>query len=66
MDKTEYEFEEWFGVLQCYILDEIELDFKDTNAVRPEYDKGRDVYDLADEIIAEYKQAWCRRILNDV
>lgn len=54
MTKGQLEFEEWFGVLQCEVLDQAGVDFKDMNAVRTEYDSGRSVYDVIDEIVAEY------------
>jgi hypothetical protein len=54
MDKTDTEFDDWFGVLQMNILDRCGVDFKDADSVRGDYDEGRDVYDVIDEIAAEY------------
>lgn len=55
MTKDQFSFEEWFGVLQCEVLDQAGVDFKDMNAVRVDYDSGRIVYDVIDEIVAEYQ-----------
>lgn len=54
MTKTEFDFDTWFGVLQSNVLDKAGVDFKDDDSVRGDYDEGRDVYDVIDEIVAEY------------
>ncbi len=54
MTKHEFEFDTWFGVLQDQVLDKAGVDFKDEDSVRSDYDAGRDVYDVIDEIAAEY------------
>lgn len=54
MTKTEFDFDTWFGVLQANVLDRSGVDFKDEDAVRDDYNNGRDVYDVIDEIVAEY------------
>lgn len=54
MTKDEFDFETWFGVLQDNVLDRTGVDFKDESAVASDYDCGRDVYDVIDEICAEY------------
>lgn len=55
MDNTEFEFEEWFGVLKCDVLDRTGVNFRDADSVLADYDAGRDVYDVIDEICAEYE-----------
>lgn len=54
MTNSEFDFDDWFGVLQMNVLDRTGVDFKDEMAVRIDYDSGRDVYDVIDEIVAEY------------
>ena len=54
MNKPEFDFDTWFGVLQSNVLDRSGVDFKDEDSVRGDYDDGRDVYDVIDEIVAEY------------
>lgn len=54
MTKTEFDFDTWFGVLQSNVLDRSGVDFKDEDSVRDDFDNGRDVYDVIDEIVAEY------------
>ena len=55
MKKPEFDFDTWFGVLQINVLDKTGVDFKDADSVRDDYNKGRDVYDVIDEIAAEYE-----------
>ena len=54
MTMTEFDFDTWFGVLQTNLLDKAGVDFKDEDSVRDDYNNGRDVYDVIDEIAAEY------------
>lgn len=54
MTKTDVDFDVWFGVLQCNVLDNSGVDFKDSDSVRDDYDRGRDVHDVMAEISAEY------------
>ena len=54
MTKTEVDFDTWFGVLQANVLDRAGVDFKDADSVRDDYNNGRDVHDVIDEIAAEY------------
>ena len=54
MDKTTHDFDTWFGVLQTNVLDRAGVDLKDEDSVRGDYDEGKDVYDVIDEIVAEY------------
>lgn len=57
MDKDEVDFDTWFGVLNANLLDRAGVDFKDEGAVRGDYDEGRDVFDVIDEIAAEYGES---------
>lgn len=57
MTKTEFDFDTWFGVLQANVLDRSGVDFKDEDSVRDDFNNGRDVYDVIDEIVAEYGEA---------
>jgi hypothetical protein len=54
MQKPEFDFDTWFGVLQSNVLDRTGVDFKDEDSVRQDYEDGRDVYDVIDEIADEY------------
>ena len=55
MTKAEFDFDTWFGVLQCNVLDKVGVDFKDEDSVRDDYNNGRDVYDVIEVIAAEYE-----------
>ena len=55
MTKAEFDFDTWFGVLQSNVLDKAGVDFKDEDSVRDDYNNGRGVYDVIDEIAAEYE-----------
>ena len=54
MTKDETDFDTWFGVLQSNVLDKTGVNFKDHKAVRDDYDTGRNVYDVIDDIAVEY------------
>lgn len=54
MTNSEFDFDTWFGVLRTNVLDRSGVDFKDAESVRSDYDEGRDVYDVIDEIVSEY------------
>jgi len=54
VDNTEFDFSTWFGALQANVLDRCGVDFKDEDSVRQDYEAGKDVYDVIDEIVAEY------------
>ena len=47
-------FDEWFDTLRMHVLDGSGADFQDRDAVRGDYESGRDVFDVVDEIVAEY------------
>ena len=37
-----------------HVLDRTGVEFKDKDSVREDYDEGRDVFDVVDDIVAEY------------
>ncbi len=51
---NDMDFNSWFCVLQINVLDRAGVDFNDEDSVRGDYEAGRDVYDVIDEIVAEY------------
>ena len=55
MQNTDVDFETWFGVLQSNVLDRTGVDIKDEDAFRDDYDTGRDVFDVIEEMVAEYQ-----------
>jgi hypothetical protein len=57
MTGPEFDFETWFGVLQVNVLDRSGVDFRDEASVREDYDAGRDVYDVIDEIVDQYGES---------
>ena len=54
MTKQDFDFETWFDVLQTNVLDRTGANFRDRDSVREDYDQGACVYDVIDEICAEY------------
>lgn len=54
MTKNECDFDTWMGVLNVNVLDRAGVDFTDEDAVRDDYDRGRCVFDVIDDIVAEY------------
>ena len=55
MDKDSFDFETWFEILAIHVLERTGVEFRDEDAVRADYDNGRDVFDVIDEIVAEYE-----------
>ena len=53
MTQQEFDFDSWFDVL-CTLLSDRDITFRDRDSVREDYDAGRDVFDVCDEIVAEY------------
>ncbi len=53
MTKNETGFESWFDYMKNYLA-ESGIDFRDEDAVREDYESGKDFYDVADEIKLEY------------
>jgi hypothetical protein len=54
MTQDDTDFETWFSVLQTNVLDNTGVEFNDEDAVRGDFEAGRSVYDVIDEITAEY------------
>ena len=54
MTKTEFDFETWLSALQSNVLDRTGIFFKDEDSARVDYDQGRDVYKVIEEIVLEY------------
>lgn len=55
MKKPEFTFEVWFDTLCLHLLDRVGVDFRDEDSVRGDYESGKDVFDVIDEIAAEYQ-----------
>lgn len=53
MDISDTDFETWFDTLCMLLLDE-SINFKDADSVRADFEAGKNVFDVADEIAAEY------------
>ena len=53
MTRNDTDFERWFDMLQTALSDD-GINFRDADSVREDYDGGKDLYDVADEIKAEY------------
>lgn len=54
MTNEDFDFEKWFDNLSLAVLDRCGIDFTDEESVREDYNRGRNLYDVADEISAEY------------
>jgi hypothetical protein len=54
MTNDDFDFDTWFDTLSLLVLDGASVDFQDRDSVRNDYETGRNVHDVADEIIAEY------------
>jgi len=54
MTNQELDFDAWFDHLKVLGLDGSGGEFRDRDSVQGDYENGRDVHDVADEIIAEY------------
>ena len=55
MTKNEFDFETWFDNLSMMVLDLAGIKFDDKDAVKEDYEQGRNLADVADEIAAEYR-----------
>ena len=55
MTNEEFDFDTWFNTLAMLVLDVAGVEFTDQDSVRNDFDTGRNVHDVADEIIAEYE-----------
>lgn len=54
MDKSTHSFDDWFDALALIVLDRTGADFRDRDSVKGYYEEGRDVFDVIDEVAAEY------------
>jgi hypothetical protein len=54
MTKDEFDFGTWFDSLSMMVLDRTGIEFRDQESVRQDYEKGRNLADVADEIADEY------------
>jgi len=54
MTKNEFDFDTWFDSLAMMVLDQAGVEFHDQESVRQDYENGRNLADVADEIAAEY------------
>ena len=54
MKNSDVDFETWFSTLANLVQDGSGVNFQDEDSVKADYEAGKDVHDVADEIIAEY------------
>lgn len=54
MTKNDFDFDAWFDGLAMMVLDRVGVAFRDQDSVRDDYENGRNLADVADEIAAEY------------
>ena len=54
MTKSEFDFDTWFDNLAMMVLDKAGVEFRDQESVREDYEAGKNLADVADEIAAEY------------
>lgn len=54
MTKNEVDFESWFDTLRLDVGERTGVNFTDQDSVRDDYEQGRDVHEVADEIVDEY------------
>ena len=54
MNKTNTDFDKWFDTLAINVLERSAVEFRDRDSVKEEYEQGKNVYDVIDEIVAEY------------
>lgn len=54
MTRDDFDFDTWFDTLTLLVFDGAGVEFQDQDSVRDDYETGRNVHDVADEIIAEY------------
>mgnify|MGYP000167330120 CR=1 FL=1 len=54
MTNEDFDFDTWFNTLALLVLDGAGIEFADQDSVRADFDAGKNVHDVADEIIAEY------------
>lgn len=54
MTKSDVDFETYFENLQMHVADRTGAHFSDEAAILEDYDAGRNVFDVIDEVCAEY------------
>ena len=54
MTNNDADFDSWFDALAGSVLDKTGVTFRCMDSVREDYDQGRNAFDVADEIAAEY------------
>lgn len=54
MTSSDTDFDTWFETLQSHVLDQTGVQFNDSDSVKADYDQGRNVFDVIDEIVDEY------------
>lgn len=54
MNKTDTDFETWFDTLAINVLERSGVEFRDRESVKEDYEQDKNVYDVIDEIVAEY------------
>lgn len=54
MTNEDVGFDEWTDIIKAEVLQKTGRNFRDVTSIEADYDIGRDAYDVADEIIAEY------------
>ncbi len=54
MTKDEFDFQTWFDNLAALVLDMTGVEFRDEDSVRDGYETGKNMFDVADSIAAEY------------
>lgn len=54
MTKNDVDFDTYFETLQIHVADRAGAHFSDEAAIREDYEAGRNVFDVIDEICAEY------------
>lgn len=54
MTKDTHDFETWYETLQLQVAERTGVKFTDEDSVTDDYENGRNVFDVIDEIAAEY------------
>lgn len=50
-------FDDWFDNLQMHVLDRTGVSFRARDEAMRDYDDDKSMFDVADEIVAEYGEA---------
>lgn len=54
MTNEDTDFETWFDILKLQVLDRTGVSFRDRSTARDDFDQGRNVHDVIEEIVLEY------------